>query len=61
MSPDNVLVHVRAELGHAEQEADYNRFFVFTPEGASEEVAAADRFCAAGRGLCAVILKPRSG
>ncbi|MDP9152570.1 MAG: HEPN domain-containing protein [Myxococcota bacterium] len=44
------------ELTRLEQfrnEADYNRFFVFTGEGASEEVAAADRFCAAGRSVLA--------
>ena len=34
-------------------EADYNRFFVFTAEGAAEEVAVADRFCAAGQSLLA--------
>ncbi|GAC1361544.1 MAG: hypothetical protein NVS3B10_01710 [Polyangiales bacterium] len=42
------------ELARLEQfraEADYNRFFVFTREGAEEEVAAADRFCAAARAL----------
>jgi hypothetical protein len=42
------------ELARLEQfrgEADYNRFFVFTYEGAAEEVATADRFCAAGRRL----------
>jgi uncharacterized protein (UPF0332 family) len=42
------------ELARLEQfrgEADYNRFFVFTAEGAAEEVCAADRFCAAGRRL----------
>jgi uncharacterized protein (UPF0332 family) len=44
------------ELARLEQfraEADYNRFFVFTTEGAAEEVAAADRFCSAGRALLA--------
>jgi uncharacterized protein (UPF0332 family) len=44
------------ELARLEQfraEADYNRFFVFTAEGAAEEVAAADRFCSAGRALLA--------
>jgi len=42
------------ELARLEQfrgEADYNRFFVFTLEGAAEEVAVADRFCEAGRSL----------
>ena len=42
------------ELSRLEQfrgEADYNRFFVFTVEGAAEEVAVADRFFAAGRSL----------
>lgn len=42
------------ELARLEQfrsEADYNRFFVFTHEGAAEEVAVADRFCAACRAL----------
>jgi uncharacterized protein (UPF0332 family) len=40
------------ELARLEQfrgEADYNRFFVFTPEGAADEVAAAERFCASLR------------
>jgi uncharacterized protein (UPF0332 family) len=40
------------ELARLEQfraEADYNRFFVFTPEGAAEEIAVAESFCAAGR------------
>lgn len=44
------------ELTRLEQfrnEADCNRFFVFTAEGAAEEVAAADRFCGAGRSLLA--------
>jgi hypothetical protein len=44
------------ELARLEQfrtEADYNRFFVFTAEGAEEEVAVADRFCSAGRALLA--------
>jgi len=40
-----------ARLEQFRGEADYNRFFVFTPDGAAEEVAAADRFCAAGRAL----------
>jgi uncharacterized protein (UPF0332 family) len=42
------------ELARLEQfrtEADYNRFFIFTPEGAAEEVAVAESFCAAGRDL----------
>ena len=36
------------ELSRLEQfrgEADYNRFFVFTADGAAEEVAIAERFC----------------
>jgi uncharacterized protein (UPF0332 family) len=44
------------ELARLEQfraEADYNRFFVFTPEGAAEEIAVAGSFCAAGRSLLA--------
>jgi uncharacterized protein (UPF0332 family) len=42
-----------ARLEQFRAEADYNRFFVFTTEGAAEEIAAADRFCAAGRSLLA--------
>jgi uncharacterized protein (UPF0332 family) len=37
------------ELARLEQfrtEADYNRFFVFTPESALEELQIAERFCA---------------
>ncbi len=48
-------VHAK-ELARLEQfrtEADYNRFFVFTAEGAAEEVAVAESFCAAGRSLLA--------
>ena len=48
-------VHAK-ELARLEQfrtEADYNRFFVFTSEGAAEEVAVAESFCAAGRSLLA--------
>jgi hypothetical protein len=44
------------ELARLEQfraEADYNRFFVFSPEGASEEIAVAESFCAAGCSLLA--------
>lgn len=42
------------ELARLEQfraEADYNRFFVFTAEGASEELAVAERYSAAIRQL----------
>jgi uncharacterized protein (UPF0332 family) len=42
------------ELARLEQfrtEADCNRFFVFTQEGAAEEVAVAESFCATGRAL----------
>jgi len=42
-----------ARLEQFREEADYNRFFVFTPEGAAEEVAVADHFCSAGRALLA--------
>jgi uncharacterized protein len=44
------------ELSRLEQfrvEADYNRFFVFSPDGAAEEVAVAARFCSAGESLLA--------
>jgi uncharacterized protein (UPF0332 family) len=44
------------ELARLEQfraEADYNRFFVFTVEGAAEEIAVAESFCAAARLLLA--------
>jgi uncharacterized protein len=37
------------ELSRLEQfrsEADYNRFFIFTPDSALEEVVVAERFCA---------------
>jgi len=52
--PGRLAAEHAKELARLEQfrtEADYNRFFVFTAEGAAEEVAAADRFCAAGRAL----------
>lgn len=35
-----------ARLEQLRAEADYNRFFVLTPEGAAEEVDVALRFCA---------------
>lgn len=38
-----------ARLEQFRTEADYNRFFVLTPEGAAEEVAVAERFCAEAR------------
>ena len=51
LSPDRAK-----DLSRLEQlrtEADYNRFFEFTAEGAAEEIAAADRFAAAARPLLA--------
>lgn len=38
-----------ARLEQFRSEADYNRFFVLSPEGAAEEAAVADRFRAAAR------------
>lgn len=38
-----------ARLEQFRNEADYNRFFVFTDAGAAEEVDVAERFCAALR------------
>lgn len=42
-----------ARLEQFRGEADYNRFFVFTAEGAAEEIEIADRFCAAVQALLA--------
>jgi uncharacterized protein (UPF0332 family) len=52
--PGRLAAEHAKDLARLEQfrtEADYNRFFVFTVEGAAEEVGVADRFCAAGRAL----------
>jgi uncharacterized protein (UPF0332 family) len=38
-----------ARLEQFRTEADYNRFFVLTPDGAAEEVVVAARFCAEAR------------
>jgi uncharacterized protein (UPF0332 family) len=40
-----------ARLEQFRAEADYNRFFLFNAEGAAEEVAVAETFCAAGHAL----------
>jgi len=52
--PGRLAAEHAKELARLEQfrtEADYNRFFVFTAEGAGEEIRVADRFCSAGRAL----------
>jgi uncharacterized protein (UPF0332 family) len=52
--PGRLAAEHAKELARLEQfrtEADYNRFFVFTTEGAAEEIGVADRFCSAGRAL----------
>ena len=54
IAPGRMSPRHAKELTRLEQfrgEADYNRFFVFTHEGAAEEVAVAVSFCAAGRAL----------
>jgi hypothetical protein len=44
LSPERAKEFSRLEQFRTE--ADYNRFFVLTPEGAAEEVEVAGRFCA---------------
>ncbi|HEX4338319.1 MAG TPA: HEPN domain-containing protein [Polyangiaceae bacterium] len=47
LSPERAKEFARLEQFRTE--ADYNRFFVFTLEGATEEVEVAERFCEAAR------------
>ena len=51
ISADVVVASLKPPFEQFRTEADYNRFFVFTPESAEEEVAVAERFVAAARSL----------